>query len=97
MPTKKKPNPVRVREVPTAPDTLRAEYDFRGGVRGKYAARYPHGSVVVTLAPDVAAAFPSSAAANKALRQLLREAGPTRPRRRGRRSASCWLGGSPAP
>ena len=87
MPTKKKPSPARVREAPVARDILRAEYDFRGGVRGKYAARYPHGSVVVTLAPDVAATFPSSAAANKALRQLLRDAGPARPRRRGRRSA----------
>lgn len=88
MPTKKKKSrPSRVRETPRDQDTLRAEYDFRGGVRGKYAARYPHGSVVVTLAPDVAAAFPSSAAANKALRQLLRDAGPTPSRRRGGGSA----------
>lgn len=82
MRTKKKASPARVREAPTASDTLRAEYDVRGGVRDNYAARYPHGSVVVTLAPDVAAALPSSAAANKSLRQLLCDAETARPRRR---------------
>src|ERR1700675_3314918 len=30
---------------------MRAEYDFRGGIRGKYAAHYAGGSNVVVLEP----------------------------------------------
>ena len=61
---------------------MRPEYDFRGGVRGKYTARYRAGTNVVVLDPDIAAVFPNSAAVNKALRALL-EAVPTRrPKRR---------------
>jgi hypothetical protein len=52
------------------PDEMRAEYDFRGGVRGKYARRFAQGTNVVVLDPDVAAAFPDSAAVNRALRKL---------------------------
>jgi hypothetical protein len=48
------------------------EYDFRAGVRGKYAQRYAEGTNVVVLAPDVAAAFPDSASVNEALRVLLK-------------------------
>ena len=48
-----------------------AEYDFRGGVRGKYAAGFAAGTNVVVLAPDVAEAFPDSAAVNDALRALM--------------------------
>lgn len=55
-------------------DTMRAEYDMRGGVRGKYASRFPRDVVIVTLAPDVAAAFPDAAAVNSALRLLLNTA-----------------------
>ena len=33
---------------------LRSHYDFRGGVRGKYAARYAEKPNTVVLAPDVA-------------------------------------------
>jgi hypothetical protein len=50
---------------------MRAEYDFRGGVRGKYAARYAEGTNVVILEPDVAACFPDSKAVNDALRALV--------------------------
>jgi hypothetical protein len=53
------------------PDEILPEYDFRGAVRGKYAARYAEGTNVVLLDPDVAAAFPDSAAVNSALRALL--------------------------
>lgn len=37
-------------------EEMRAEYDFSGGVRGKYAARFAAGRTVrvVVLAPDVA-------------------------------------------
>ena len=51
---------------------MRPSYDFSKGVRGKYAARYRKGSNVVVLAPDVAATFKTSAAVNKALRQVAR-------------------------
>ena len=50
---------------------MRPEYDFRGGVRGKYVARYRAGTNVVILDPDVAAVFGSSEAVNRALRALL--------------------------
>jgi len=46
------------------------EYDFRGGVRGKYAARYAEGSNVVVLDPDVAQVFPDTESVNRALRAL---------------------------
>jgi predicted RNase H-like HicB family nuclease len=36
---------------------MRAEYDFSGGVRGKYAKRFRAGAVAVVLEPDVAAEF----------------------------------------
>jgi hypothetical protein len=54
-------------------DDLRAEYDFssmRGGVRGKYFERAKKGSNLVLLDPDVAKAFPSQEAVNRALRML---------------------------
>lgn len=52
-------------------DTMRPEYDFRGGVRGKYVARYREGTNVVLLEPDVAKVFPNARAVNRALRALL--------------------------
>jgi hypothetical protein len=55
-------------------DTMRAEYDMRGGVRGKYAGRVRRESVMVTLEPDVAAVFPDAASVNDALRVLLKAA-----------------------
>ena len=48
------------------------EYDFRGGVRGKYARRFAAGTNLVALDPDVAAAFPDSASVNEALRLLVK-------------------------
>ena len=52
---------------------IRSEYDFTGGVRGKYAERYARGTNVVVLDPDVAAAFPTAEAVNNALRERLGE------------------------
>ncbi len=52
---------------------LRPEYDFpslKGGVRGKYFKRVMAGSNLVLLDPDVAKAFPSQEAVNRALRLL---------------------------
>jgi hypothetical protein len=50
---------------------MRAEYDFSDGVRGKYAGRTAKGAIMVTIDPDVAKAFPTSAAVNRALRAIL--------------------------
>jgi hypothetical protein len=47
------------------------QYDFSGGVRGKYVDRFPKGSnVVVGLEPDVAEIFKDSESVNRALSDL---------------------------
>ena len=51
-------------------DDMREEYDFSGGVRGKYAGKFVEGSNVVVLDPDVASVFKDSASVNDALRTL---------------------------
>ena len=51
-------------------DEMRPEYDFRGGVRGKYAARYAAGTNVVVLAPDVAREFKTEEEVNETLRAV---------------------------
>ena len=51
-------------------DQMRAEYDFSGGVRGKYYEAYMQLSNVVVLDPDVAEIFRDSASVNEALRLL---------------------------
>ena len=56
-------------------DEMRPEYDFSGGVRGKYAKSYAEGTNVVKLSPDVAAVFPDAEAVNEALRGLMKIAG----------------------
>ncbi len=53
---------------------MREEYDFSGGVRGKYAARFAEGSNVIVLDPDVAEVFGDAKAVNEALRLLARSA-----------------------
>jgi hypothetical protein len=53
-------------------EEMRDEYDFSGGVRGKYAARFAEGTNLVLLAPDVAAVFPDATAVNKALREVIK-------------------------
>jgi len=56
-------------------DELRPEYDLKtllkGGVQGKYAARYRAGTNIVRLAPDVAKAFPTEESVNAALRLVM--------------------------
>lgn len=54
---------------------MRDEYDFSGGVRGKYFERFREGSNIVVLAPDVAADFPDSESVNEALRQFQKSRG----------------------
>jgi hypothetical protein len=52
--------------------SIRDDYDFSRGVRGKYARRYAQGTNVVVLEPDVAKVFPNSKAVNMSLRKLIR-------------------------
>ncbi|HQU84722.1 MAG TPA: hypothetical protein PKY59_16405 [Pyrinomonadaceae bacterium] len=47
------------------------EYDFTGGVRGKYVERLSGRKNVITLEPDVAEVFTDSESVNQALRALL--------------------------
>ncbi len=58
-------------------NTMRKNYDFSNGVRGKYAARFKSGTNLVALAPDVQRAFPNSGAVNRALRDLIKVAQKT--------------------
>ncbi len=53
---------------------MRKEYDFSGGVRGKYAKRYAEGSNVVVLDPDVARLYPDAESVNRALRAIAKAA-----------------------
>ncbi len=65
-------------------DDLRAEYDLASlgpGVRGKYYERATSGTNLVLLDPDVARAFPSQEAVNKALRLLVEVAEASSSRR----------------
>ena len=57
---------------PSDDDEMLPEYDFTGGVRGKYVERYRQGTNVVLLEPDLAKVFTSSEAVNDALRELVR-------------------------
>ena len=50
---------------------MRAEYDFSGGVRGKYVDQYRAGTNVVLLDPELAEVFPDSKSVNDALRALV--------------------------
>jgi hypothetical protein len=50
---------------------MRAEYDFSGGVRGKYVEKYRRGTNVILLEPKVAEAFPDSKSVNDTLKAVL--------------------------
>lgn len=69
------------------PEEMLPEYDFSGGVRGKYASRFAKDTIMVVLDPDVAEVFPDPKSVNKALRslgQIIRE----RDRKTGRRRSA---------
>jgi len=58
-------------------DELRPEYNFRslpGGVKGKHVHQYRQGTNLVLLDRDVARVFRDDAAANEALRALMKAA-----------------------
>lgn len=58
----------RIRRPPSG---MRTHYDFSGGIRGKYAARYREGTNVVVLDPDIAKQFRDSETVNRVLRALV--------------------------
>ena len=49
---------------------MRREYDFSGGVRGKYAKRFDKGTNLVAIDPELAKIYKDSDAVNRALRLL---------------------------
>lgn len=51
---------------------MRKEYDFSGGIRGKYSKQFKEGATVVILEPDVASIFEDSKSVNDALRTLVK-------------------------
>jgi hypothetical protein len=55
-------------------DSMRREYDFSTGARGKYLPRLASGANVVVLDRDLAKVFPTSKSVNDALRALARAA-----------------------
>ena len=56
-------------------DDMLPEYDFKGGVRGKYARDYGRNRNLRILAPDLLEVFPDSESVNDALHTLVRIAG----------------------
>lgn len=77
-----KKTPKATPERPGRVAEMRAEYDFSGGERGKYAKRFGKGTTLVVLEPDIAAAFPTGADVNRALRAILEAAPKRSPQRR---------------
>ena len=86
-------DPMRKVKTDVSEPEMRAEYNFRGGVRGKHAARPAGGTNVVILEPDVAERFPDSKSVNDALRELTKVA-DRRVKRRGRRATQTRSGGA---
>jgi hypothetical protein len=65
-------------------DELLCGYDLsklRGGIRGKYTARYKAGTNLVLLSPDVTKHFPDDRSVNSASRRLIRVAKRQPPKR----------------
>ena len=58
-----------MKRMKSDPDMLE-EYDFSGGIRGKYAMRYAEGTDVIVIDPDIIEYFPDNESVNSALRSL---------------------------
>lgn len=58
-----------MKKMKNDPD-MSEEYDFSGGIRGKYARRYAEGTNVVVIDPDIIKYFPDNESVNNALRSL---------------------------
>ena len=74
-----------IKNLASPVDELRQEYDLAtltGRVQGKYHARATAGTTLVLLEPDVAEAFPSGRAVNRALRMYLKSRGGKLPNKR---------------
>ena len=56
---------------PNEKDEMQAEYDFSNAIRGKYVKRFPSDVVMVTLEPDVAAAFPDAQSVQRSPARVL--------------------------
>lgn len=74
---------------------MRKEYrreDLGTGVRGKYYDDYKKGTNLILLSPDVAKAFPTEEAVNRALRSLINVAEKTIGLKRSSRRAKAARG-----
>ena len=60
-----------LKNSPESAEEMRDEYDFSGGVRGKFYNEYVKGTNVVLLDADVAEVFRDSETVNQALRTLI--------------------------
>jgi hypothetical protein len=58
----------KVTRTKKAKPDMMTEYDFRGGVRGKYASRFAQGFTLVPIEPELAKVFPDPESVNDALR-----------------------------
>jgi hypothetical protein len=67
----RKENNMSQNNNPEPTDEMRDEYDFSGGVRGKFYQEYMKGTNVVLLDADVAEVFRDSEMVNQALRTLI--------------------------
>jgi hypothetical protein len=65
---------MKKKEITATEDDMLPEYDFRGGVRGKYARDFGRNQNLRILAPDLLEVFPDSESVNEALRTLVRVA-----------------------
>jgi hypothetical protein len=63
---------------------MKPEYDFSGGVRGKYVEQYRRGTNVVAIEPELTRVFPDSKSVNDALRALVKIASRAERRKRAR-------------
>jgi hypothetical protein len=64
--------PENIRGADATPNNeILPEHSLRGGVRGKYAARYAVGTNLIPLDPDVAEVFPDPVSVNRALRAIV--------------------------
>jgi hypothetical protein len=68
-------------------DDMLPEYDFKGGVRGKYARDYGRNRNLRILDPDLLKIFPDSDSVNEALRAFLQKKAAT-PLKRSARTAA---------
>ncbi len=69
--TRTRQNSMNQNNSPEPQDEMSDEYDFSGGVRGKFYEQYVKGTNVVLLEPDVAEVFRDSDMVNQALRALI--------------------------